>query len=287
MLFRCLLLIRSFITYFFFFFIMEAIGGQALIEGVLMRKKNQKIKTEKQVFNFFNKFRKIPFLRGIFVLIETLYIGTKALIYSANEAADEGEEVSKKEIFFSILFSFIFEIAFFVLLPLYLTKIFVSGGILFNIIDGLLRVLVFVLYVIGISFMKDIKRVFQYHGAEHMAVHCYEHKKKLTVKNCKEYSTAHVRCGTNFLFIVLILSIIVFSFIISENFINKILSRILLIPVIASLSYEFLKLSAKFGDFFLIRLLTKPGLWLQKITTREPDNKQIEVAISALKLVLK
>jgi uncharacterized protein YqhQ len=127
--------------------------------------------------------------------------------------------------------------------------------------------------------MSDIKRVFQYHGAEHMAVHCYEHKKKLTVKNCRVYSTIHVRCGTNLLFIVLILSIIVFSFITSDNFIVKILSRIILIPVIASLSYEFLKLSAKFEDFFLIRILTKPGLLLQNITTRKPDNKQIEVAI--------
>lgn len=276
---------------------MEAIGGQALIEGVLMRNKDQigiavrksngKIKTDKQTFDLFNKCRKIPFLRGIFVLIETLYVGTKALIYSANEASDEGEEVSKKEIFFSIFFSFIFAIGFFVLLPLYLTKIFVSEGILFNVVDGLLRVFVFVLYVIGISFMKDIKRVFQYHGAEHMAVHCYEHKKKLTVKNCRDYSTIHVRCGTNFLFIVLILSIIVFSFITSENFLVKILSRIILIPVIASLSYEFLKLSAKFENFFLIRILTKPGLLLQKITTRKPDDKQIEVAISALKLVIK
>ncbi len=276
---------------------MEAIGGQALIEGVLMRNKNNigiavrksngKIKTEKQTFDLFDKYRKIPFLRGIFVLIETLYLGTKALIYSANEATDEGAEVSKKEIFFSIFFSFIFAIGFFVLLPLYLTKIFVSGGVLFNVIDGLLRVLVFVLYVIGISFMKDIKRVFQYHGAEHMAVHCYEHKKKLTVKNCREYSTVHVRCGTNFLFIVLILSIIVFSFITSDNFLIKILSRIILIPVIASLSYEFLKLSARFEDFFFIRILTKPGLWLQKITTKKPDAKQIEVAISALKLVIK
>ncbi|MEK6937373.1 MAG: DUF1385 domain-containing protein [Nanoarchaeota archaeon] len=276
---------------------MEAIGGQALIEGVLMRNKNKigisvrksngRIKTEKQNFDLFDKYRKIPFLRGIFVLIETLYLGTKALIYSANEATDEGEEVSKREIFFSIFFSVIFALGFFVLLPLYLTKIFVSGGILFNIVDGLLRVLVFVLYVIGISFMKDIKRVFQYHGAEHMAVHCYEHEKKLTVKNCRNYSTIHVRCGTNFLFIVLILSIIVFSFITSDNFVVKILSRIILIPVIASLSYEFLKLSAKFENFFLIKILTKPGLLLQKITTRKPDDKQIEVAISALKLVLK
>ena len=275
----------------------EAIGGQALIEGVLMRNKDLigiavrksdgKIKTEKHTFSLFNKYRKFPFLRGIFVLIETLYIGTKALIYSANEAADEGEEVSKKEIFFSILISVLFGVGFFVLLPLYLTKIFISGGILFNVIDGLLRVLVFVLYVTGISFMKDIKRVFQYHGAEHMAVHCYEHKKKLTVKNCRDYSTIHVRCGTNFLFIVLILSIIVFSFVTSENFIVKILSRIVLIPVIASLSYEFLKLSAKFESFFLIKILTKPGLLLQKITTRKPENRQIEVAIAALKLVVK
>ncbi len=276
---------------------MEAIGGQALIEGVLMRNKdligiavrksNEKIKTKKERSSLFNKYRKIPFLRGIFVLIETLYVGTKALIYSANEASDEGEEISKKEVFFSIFFSILFAAGFFVLLPLYLTKLFVNNGILFNVIDGLVRVTLFLIYIIGISFMKDIKRVFQYHGAEHMAVHCYEHKKELNVKNCRRYSTIHVRCGTNFLFIVLILSIIVFSFIITENFFVKILSRLLLIPIIASISYEFLKLSARFENFFLIKILTKPGLLLQRITTRKPDDKQIDVAISALKLVMK
>ena len=276
---------------------MEAIGGQALIEGVLMRNKNLigiavrksngKIKTKKQEVSLFSKYRKIPFVRGIFVLIETLYVGTKALIYSANEAADEDEKISKKEVFFSIFFSMLFAAGFFILLPLYLTRLFVATGILFNVIDGLMRVSLFVLYIIGISFMKDIKRVFQYHGAEHMAVHCYEHKKELNVKNCRKYSTIHVRCGTNFLFIVLILSIIVFSFIVTENFFIKILSRLLLIPVIASISYEFLKLSAKFENFFLIKILTKPGLLLQKITTRKPEGKQIEVAIAALKLVMK
>ena len=276
---------------------MEAIGGQALIEGVLMRNKNLigiavrksngKIKTKKQEAALFTKYRKIPFLIGIFVLIETLYVGTKALIYSAKEAADEDEKISKKEVFFSIFFSMLFAAGFFILLPLYLTRLFVATGILFNVIDGLMRVSLFVLYIIGISFMKDIKRVFQYHGAEHMAVHCYEHKKELNVKNCRKYSTIHVRCGTNFLFIVLILSIIVFSFIVTENFFIKILSRLLLIPVIASISYEFLKLSAKFENFFLIKILTKPGLLLQKITTRKPEGKQIEVAIAALKLVMK
>ncbi len=275
---------------------MESIGGQALIEGVLMRNKsiigiairkpNGQIKTEKQQSNLFDKYRKIIFLRGIIVLIETLYIGTKALIYSANEASSEKDEkISKKEIFLSIFLSLIFGVGFFILLPFYLTKFLVDDGILFNIIDGLLRVFIFIIYVIAISFMKDIKRVFQYHGAEHMAVHCYENKDKLTVNNCRKYSTIHVRCGTNFLFIVLLLSIIVFSFIISDIWYIKLLSRIILIPLIASLSYEFLKLSSRFENFFLIRILTKPGLLLQKITTKKPDDKQIEVAISALKLV--
>ena len=276
---------------------MEAIGGQALIEGVLMRNKNLvgiavrktdgKIKTEKQEFNLFDKYRKIIFLRGIIVLIETLYVGTKALIYSANESSSEEEEkISKKEIFISIFLSLVFGLGFFILLPFYLTKLIVNNGILFNIVDGLLRVFIFIIYVIVISFMKDIKRVFQYHGAEHMAVHCYENKDKLNVNNCKKYSTIHVRCGTNFLFIVLLLSIIVFSFITNKEWYVKLISRVVLIPVIASLSYEFLKLSSKFENFFLIKILTKPGLLLQKITTKNPDDKQIEVAISALKLVV-
>ena len=290
---------------------MEAIGGQALIEGVLMRNKNQigiavrkkngKIKTEKQVFNFFNKFRKIPFLRGIFVLIETLYIGTKALIYSANEAADEGEEVSKKEIFFSILFSFIFAIAFFVLLPLYLTKIFVSGGILFNIIDGLLRVLVFVLYVIGISFMKDIKRVFQYHGAEHKAVNCYEHKKKLTVENTQKFTTLNPRCGTSFILFVILIGVIVFSFVpvvvdalfpqvATFSFMGKravfFFTRIIFMLPLAGISYEILKISALYQKNIIFKIISLPGLAVQKMTTSEPTDDQVEVAIKSLEAVL-
>jgi len=276
---------------------MEVIGGQALIEGVLMRNKdligiavrknNGKIKTEKQKFSLFNKYRKIIFIRGIFVLLETLYIGTKSLIYSANEASDEKEKISNKEIFTSLLLSILFALGFFVFLPLFLTKLLVNDGILFNIIDGLIRVLIFIIYIIIISFMKDVKIVFQYHGAEHKAVHCYENKQKLTINNCKKFSTIHPRCGTNFLFIVLILSIIIFSFITAKNLYIKVFSRLFLIPVIASLSYELLRLGAKFENFFLLRLLTKPGLLLQKITTKEPDNKQIEVAISALNLVTK
>lgn len=276
---------------------MEAIGGQALIEGVLMRNKNLigiavrkpdgKIKTKTEKLNFLNRLKKIIFIRGIIVLVETLYVGTKALIYSANEAGNEKEEkINKKEVFLSLFLSVIFALGFFVFLPLYLTKLIVSSGILFNIIDGFIRIFIFVLYIIIISFMKDIKRVFQYHGAEHMAVHCYENKDKLNIENCRKYSTVHPRCGTNFLFIVLILSILIFSLITSRSFLIKIFSRIVLIPVIASVSYEFLKLGAKFKNNLFLKILTKPGLLLQKITTRNPEKDQIEVAISALKLVV-
>ena len=277
---------------------MEAIGGQALIEGVLMRNKHLigiavrkpdgKIKTKTERINFLSNLREIVFVRGIIILIETLYIGTKALIYSANEAGNEKEEkINKKEVFGSLFFSVIFALGLFVFLPLYLTKLIVSEGILFNIIDGFIRIFIFVLYIIVISFMKDIKRVFQYHGAEHMAVHCYENKNKLNIENCRKYSTVHPRCGTNFLFIVLILSIIVFSFVTSRSFLVKVISRVILIPVIASLSYEFLKLGAKFQDNLFLRILSKPGLLLQNITTKQPEKDQIEVAISAIKLVVK
>src|SRR3989344_669845 len=267
---------------------MEAIGGQALIEGVLMRNKHLigiavrkpdgKIKTKTERINFLSNLREIVFVRGIIILIETLYIGTKALIYSANEAGNEKEEkINKKEVFGSLFFSVIFALGLFVFLPLYLTKLIVSEGILFNIIDGFIRIFIFVLYIIVISFMKDIKRVFQYHGAEHMAVHCYENKNKLNIENCRKYSTVHPRCGTNFLFIVLILSIIIFSFVASRSFLIKVISRIILIPVIASLSYEFLKLGAKFQDNLFLRILSKPGLLLQNITTKQPEKDQIEV----------
>ena len=161
-----------------------------------------------------------------------------------------------------------------------------NTGILFDIIDGIIRVIIFILYLLAISLMKDIKRVFQYHGAEHKTVNCYEAEKELTVKNIKKFPTLHPRCGTSFLIIVLIISIIVFSFITSPKWYYKLFFRILLIPIIAGISYEILKLADKLKKYWFFNMINKPGLWIQKITTREPDKQQIEVAIHSLKKVL-
>ena len=269
------------------------IGGQALIEGVLIKTKEQiaisirkkgeiKTKTEK-VSNISKKFSKILFLRGIIVLIDTLYIGTKALIYSAKEQEDEEEKTSDFAIGITMFFSFLFAIGVFVLVPLFVSKLLTEERIYFNLIDGILRIIIFVIYLLIISRSKEVIRVFQYHGAEHMAIHCFEDKKELNVKNCRKYSTIHPRCGTSFLFFVLIISIILFSLVWHESFLIKFLQRIVLIPVIASVSYELLKFMAKKQSNLFIRMISMPGLRFQKITTKKPDDLQLEVAIEAVK----
>lgn len=280
----------------------EHIGGQAVIEGVMMknadkvavavRKPNNKISVKRMKYRSIARKKGLqwlgwPFFRGIIVLIETLVLGIKALSYSANESLGEEEEkISTKEMVLTILFAMLVAVGFFIVLPLYLTKLTQTQGILFNLIDGLIRVALFVAYVVGISFMKDIKRIFQYHGAEHKAVNCHEAGLALNYKNAKQFTTVHSRCGTTFILIVLVISIIIFSLIISENFWIKLAGRILLMPVIAGIAYELLRLSARYERNMILRALSAPGMWLQKITTREPNKKQLEVAIAALKKVL-
>jgi uncharacterized protein YqhQ len=277
------------------------IGGQAVIEGVLMkntnkvaiavRKQNNTITIKKETITPMSKKFKIlglPFFRGVANLIEMLVIGIKALNYSANESLGEAEEkITKKEFAVTAVIALVIAVGVFVLLPLFLTKLTETEGVLFNLIDGIIRVALFIIYVLAISLMTDVKRLFEYHGAEHKTVHCYEAGKELTVKNVKKFSTLHRRCGTTFLLIVLIISIIVFSLVVSENFWIKLGSRIILIPVIAGISYELLKLGARFPKNILLNLLIWPGLGLQKLTTKEPDNKQLEVAIKAFKAVVK
>lgn len=278
-----------------------AVGGQAVIEGVLMkndekvaiavRKLDNKITVKKETWRSASKKVKFlgwPFFRGTVNLIEMLVMGIKALNYSANESMGEKEEkISKTEFAVTTLIAVAVAVGLFILLPLYLTKITMTGGIVFNLIDGLIRVALFVIYIIAISFMKDVRRLFEYHGAEHKTVHCYEAGKKLTPANVKKYTTLHRRCGTTFLLIVLVISILVFSLVVTDSFWIKFLGRILLLPVIAGIGYELLKLGAKFPHNFFLNLLVWPGLWLQKMTTKEPDKKQIEVAIAAFKAVVK
>jgi len=273
------------------------VGGQAVIEGVLMRSpnytaiattKNNRIKVKTIKNNpLIKRYENIPFLRGIIYLIDMLVLGIKSLSYSAKEISGEKEKITSWDIFLSIFIAFIFSIGLFIIIPFYLAKAFSSNIFIFNLIDGLFRVIIFILYIVMIGKLSDIKRVFQYHGAEHKTIACYESKKALNLKNIRKFSTLHRRCGTSFLLIVLILSIIIFSLVISDSTLVKILARIILIPVIASTSYEILRLEDKYNKFFLLDILIYPGLMLQKITTKEPDANQIKVAVKALNSILK
>ena len=275
---------------------MSDIGGQAVIEGVMLksdthmatavRLPNKSIKTKKQKLKKPRKFWRVPFIRGIFQLIYILILGIKSLIWSSDQQLEKHEKITAKELTATLFISFGFAIAIFIIAPFFITKLFVSKGFFFNLIDGILRLVIFFLYLIIISISKEVRILFQYHGAEHKTIYCYEAKKPLTVKNIKKYSTLHPRCGTAFILIVLVISIIIFS-LIKGNWIVALISRIVLIPVIAGISYEILKLSAKFKHNQIIKAITYPGLMMQKLTTKEPNNKQIEVAIASLKALLK
>ena len=273
------------------------IGGQALIEGVLMRnkekiciavRKDKKIIVKKEKIKF--KESKIPFFRGITNLISTMYVGMKALNYSASIQIGKKEKENKVMSVITILIAVIFALFLFKFLPLLLTQLIDNklnlSSASFNITDGIIKLVILVSYIYIISRMKDIKRVFQYHGAEHKAVNCYESKKSLTINNVKKFSTTHKRCGTTFIIFVIFTSIIVYVFIPKGySFLLKLSLRILLLPLIASMSYELLKLSAKY-DNIITKTITSPGLLIQKLTTNEPDNKQIEVAIKSLRGVI-
>lgn len=274
----------------------DPMGGQAVMGGVMMRsishyaisvrKPDGTIETRtEKVKSIADKYTwlKTPFIRGMVYLIEMLIIGIKALTWSANKSADEeDEELSNTEIFITITISLGFAILLFIVLPFFVTTLFVNTGFWFNIIDGVIRIAVLVGYMAIISLMSDVKELFRYHGAEHKTVYCYEAGKPLTVKNIKPYTTKHPRCGTSFIIIVLLLSIFVYS-LVGGSLLIKLLSRIVLLPVIAGISFEALKYSAKHLKNPLVYALVQPGLWLQGITTKEPTPKQIEVAIAALK----
>lgn len=277
----------------------QTIGGQAVIEGVMIKskekiatavRKNNKILVKKQDWNSLTTRKKIlniPIVRGIITLFEMMYVGMNALAWSAHQQENKKEKISNLEIFVTILVSIIATILLFIVAPYYISKLFVKEiGTLFNLIDGLIRLLIFFGYIIIISHFKDIKTVFQYHGAEHMAVYCYEAGLKLTPKNCQRFQTMHPRCGTSLIVIVIALSIILFSLIKSNIWYVNLLLRIVLIPLIAGIGYELTKLTAKYSHNKVLKILTYPGILTQKITTQKPTVKQIEVAISAVKAVV-
>ncbi len=272
------------------------VGGQAVIEGVMMRNKkkfavavrlpNGKIKIKKDQSTKFPKFFDFPFVRGVVGLAYTLYDGVRALTWSSNQQLGEEEKLSKKEIVLTIGGSFLFAILLFVIIPFFSARAIHSEGFWFDALDGVFRVILFLGYLFAISFMQDVKTLFAYHGAEHKTIYCYEAKQKLTVKNVRKFSRFHPRCGTSFLFLVLLLSIFIFS-LIPGGLWAKLIGRLLLLPVIAGIGYELIKLSGKFQNNTVVKALIAPGLWLQKITTKEPTDKQLEVGIASLKAVVK
>lgn len=275
---------------------MQKVGGQAVINGVMMLKddklaiairKDNKIIVKKEKINLLGKkFKKFYFVRGIFSLYDMLRLGIKSLNWSASQAEDN-EPTQKNNAFLTITI-FILSIALALIifkgLPLLVANFFIKkSNILFNIIDGATKLFLFIAYVYLISFMKDVKTLFQYHGAEHKVVHCYEDKKPLTIQNAKKYPTYHPRCGTNFLTVVIITSIFFYSLIpFSTSLILKYLLRILFLPIIIGVSFEIIK----FSNNFNLGFLNYPGELVQRITSQEPSEKQLEVGITSLKSVL-
>ncbi len=286
---------------------MKNIGGQAVIEGVMMkssgnwtvavRDQSGSIHLKKERLSRLPRIFKLPLMRGVIALFQAITIGIRAIEFSAGKAYSEETEqsMSNLSIAMTILVSMILGVGLFILLPLYATKLMglvfphiSTNSLLFNFTDGIIRVLIFLLYVILIGAWKEMARIFMYHGAEHKVIHAYEEGRELTIGNVKQYSTLHPRCGTSFLMIVMVVSILIFSFIPQYwLFLYKFLSRIILIPFIAGSSFELLKLSSKLKDNPVMSLMIQPGLLLQRLTTREPDDAQIEVAIRALTEVLK
>jgi len=282
---------------------MGSVGGQALIEGVMMqngdrvavavRRTNdgQIVVRDLPTSKRFRKLSEIPFLRGLFRLYDMLVLGIRALNMSARIAfPDQEEEMTSTWSVLMIGLAVVIAVGAFVVLPLYIANsvpaLRTGNSILFNLAEGAIRIIFFLIYLLAISRMKDIHRVFQYHGAEHKTVYTYEAGEELTVENARKYTTLHPRCGTAFLMIVLIISILVFSLAGNPALWLKILSRLLLLPVVAGVSYEALRFSGKeYDNHWWVRLLVKPGLWLQLLTTAEPSDDMLEVAIASIKRV--
>lgn len=283
-----------------------SIGGQAVIEGIMMKNNDKyaiavrkpdkeievKIEKYKPAGNKCRLFR-IPVLRGVFNFVESLVIGIKTLMYSA-EFYEEEEDKAKDDfadglfMFLTVGFSIVLAIGLFMLLPAFLASLLddlVGNHFLLGLIEGVIRLVIFMLYVVLISKMDDIKRTFMYHGAEHKCINCLEAGDELTVENIIKHSRFHKRCGTSFLFIVMIVSILVFMCIRTDTVWMRLLYRVLLVPVVAGISYEFIKFAGKY-DNPVANILSKPGLWVQRLTTKEPTEDMVEVAVKAVEGVL-
>lgn len=279
------------------------IGGQAVIEGVMFRGKNNwsvavrkpdgSIAAEsfplKLKYSLW-KIARLPFLRGFFVLIDTIYLGYRALEYSASRAFEDEVEISGKEFGLTAVFAVVVAVVFFILLPLWSARLAVgeqtsANSFIFSLVEGLVRLAVFVIYLAAISLMPDIRRVFQYHGAEHKVIHAFEHEGRVEPEVSKRFSPLHVSCGTSFIIFVLIIMIILHTFI-RGPFLIAFLIRLALVPFVAGISYEIIRFARKHENSIFVYLLSIPGLLVQKLTTREPDDDQLEVAAESLKALL-
>lgn len=295
------------------------IGGQAILEGIMMRGADRTatvirlpdqslhIRTEK--LPPAGKIAKIPILRGVAAFVSSLVMGTKILMYSADVLESAGAEGVEEEesriagfiekkfgekaawnfmIYTSVVLAVLFSVGIFVILPTALVHLLsgtVQNEVLLNLIEGVLRIIMFILYIVLIRKMSDIRRVFQFHGAEHKCIHCFENGLPLTPENCAPFYTLHPRCGTSFLMFVMVISLVLFSLLGWPSLLMRIVSRLLLIPVVAGLSYELLRWAGR-SDNLLVKILSMPGLYLQKLTTCEPEREHLEVAIAAMKAVL-
>lgn len=293
----------------------SGIGGQAVLEGVMMknrdkyavavRKPNGEIDVEVEEYKGVcgdKKFAKLPFIRGVVAFIDSLILGMKVTTYSASFYEEEDEKPSKTEgklekllgnkaddimMTFTVILSVIIAVALFMLLPLFLSDLlgkYIRNASVIAIIEGIIRILIFIAYIAGISLMKDIKRLYMYHGAEHKCINCIEKGRPLTIKDVKRSSRQHKRCGTSFLLFVVLVSVIVFFFIRVDNMALKLVLRIALVPVIAGISYEIIRLAGR-SDNIVVRIISAPGLWMQKLTTKEPDEDMIKVAIASVEAV--
>ena len=286
------------------------VGGQAVIEGVMMRspnsmavavrKPNGEIVVKQEGLNFFSEkhlFFKFPLVRGVITLLSALVLGIRALNFSANQALSEGEgekDPSSWTMNITLVVALCFGIFLFFLIPLFLTKwmrfaipMLSESGLLFNLVDGAIRLMIFLAYLWAISFFKEIRRVFEYHGAEHKSIFAFESGEELMIDRVKGFSYLHPRCGTSFLLVVMVVSILVFALIPHHlPFGYKVASRVVFIPLIAGLSYEIIRFADQKRESRGIQYFIKPGLWLQRLTAREPSEAQIEVALRALQAVL-
>lgn len=291
----------------------SGIGGQAVMEGVMMKNADRyavavrkpdheiDVKVEEYRGTIKNRrLRNLPVIRGVVNFIESLYLGMSTLMYSSSFFEDEEEDEKQKNMTEeqkkkaekalmggTVAFSIVFALLLFFMLPYFLSGFFrkvIHSEVLIALIEGVIRLAIFIGYIVVISFTEDIRRVFMYHGAEHKCINCIEHGLELNVENVRKSSKQHKRCGTSFLLIVMLISILVFMLIRVDTKLLQIVLRLLLIPVIAGISYEFIRLAGRYDNWF-VNILSKPGLWMQALTTKEPDDDMIEVGIVSVEAV--